>query len=183
MKEEKAVAILMGNLKGSKNKPSDLITFADATRTLLKHKKWGIKEMTNYFGVSQYMLRQIDKIHDLDDKLKNIIIKEEIGIEIAYHLWRIQYAKERGLNDALNAVKLFQNMTSEEVRTFMHFLIKNPNLSLEQCVELADKTNPKKIKILALPMDEKIYKQIEKEAQKSKLKIHQYILKNLGVKI
>lgn len=181
MKEEKAVAVLMANLKGSKNKPSNLLTFAEATSTLLNNKnRWGLKEMSNYFGISQYMLRQIDKINKLDTKLQKLIIKYDLGIEAAYHLWRIQESEKRGLNDAIKVAKILKDMTSDEVRTLMHFFIKNENLSIEQCKDLADKVNPEKITILALPLDKKTYDKLQKDSKRLNLKIHEYILKKIS---
>jgi len=183
MKEQKAVAILMANLKGAKNKRSDLLTFAEATRTLLNNtKRWGIKEMSKYFGTSQYMIRQIDKINDLDDKLQKLILKDNLGIETSYHLWRIEKSKDHGLNVAVEAERLFKDMKSDEVRTFVHFMLKNPSLSISQCKELSDKIHPDKIRILALPLDESDYEQLITNAKKKKLKLHEYVMNEiLGV--
>ena len=89
MKEEKAVAIMMGNLKGPKNKPSDLVEFAEACRTL--KKLWGFVEMSKHFRTSQYMLRQIDKINELKRKLEKINIDQ-----IKDHL-------EKKINEVLNS--------------------------------------------------------------------------------
>ena len=79
MNEKQATAILMGNLKGSKNKPTNLVEISNACNLLVKN--WGIKEVSRFFGVSQYMLRQIEKINHLDTDTKKFIQKHHMGIE------------------------------------------------------------------------------------------------------
>lgn len=170
----------MSNLKGSKKKPSDLLTFAKATRILLKNKgRWGIKEMSDYFGTSQYMIRQIDKINELDKELQRLVTENNLGIEAAYHLWRIQQSKDRGLKNAKKAFDVIKNMKSAEVRTFTHFFLKNPDLSLEQCKELSDKVHPEEIKILVLPLNEITFEKLLKESKKANLKINEYAIRKL----
>ena len=63
MNEEDATAIMMGNLKGAKNKPSNLLEFGEACRFWIEKK--GVKKTSERFKVSQYMIRQIDKINEI----------------------------------------------------------------------------------------------------------------------
>ena len=177
MKEETAVAIMMGNLKGSKNKPSNLLEFAEACKTL--KTKWGIKEMSRYFHVSGYMLRQIDKINDIIDnpKIKKLIKNRELGIDASYQLSRI---KEPKRTQVANVIK---DMRSDDIRRFVYFIVKNPTLSITECKKLLEKEKPEKIKLLVIPLDSKTYNSVEKKAKRSHLKIHDYVLKILGEKV
>lgn len=173
MKEEKAVAIMMANIKGSKNKPSSLLEFAEACRTLLKHEKWGIKEMAKYFDVSEYMLRQIDKINELSPNVRKIVNDRKLGIEAAYQLWRLKEPKRT------EVAKIIQGMTTDEIRSFVHFVHTKPHLDISECFRLFKETQPEKIRILALPLDEETFDKLKQSANKSKLKIHDYALKLL----
>lgn len=163
---------MMANLKGSKNKPSNLLDFAEACRLLIN--KWGIKEMSKYFRTSEYMLRQIDKINDLKNpKLKKLIQDGKLGIEASYQLWRLNESKR------LEVIEIIEKMTTKEIREFVYFLHKNPDMSIFECKKLFDKTQPEKIRILALPLDSQTYESLKESADKSKLKIHDYALKIL----
>lgn len=178
MSEEKAVAIMMTNLKGAKtHKPSNLLEFAEACRTLKDEKGfgWGIKEMSRYFHVSGYMLRQIDKINEVKEnpKLKKLIQQGELGIEDCYQLWRIKEPKRS------QVAELVQNMTSDEVRRLVYFIVNNPKLSLTEIKKLFEKEKPEKIKLLVIPLDSVTYEDLKKFASHSKLNVHDFALKIL----
>ena len=171
MKEEKAVAIMMGNLKGPKNKTSNLLEFAEACRKLKKLR--GFTKMSKDFRISQYMLRQIDKINELKDPtLQKLIKDEKLGIEASYQLWRIDEKKRK------EVAKIIQNMTTDEIRTFVYMLQKNPDLSVKECKKLFEKQEGT-LNMLVLPLDTTTYNGLQKKAKKSKLSIHNYALKVL----
>lgn len=174
MMEEEATAICMGCFKKSKNKPENLLRFAIACRTLLK--KWGIKEMSKYFDVSEYQIRQIDKINELDSKFKKLAKESNSGIEMFYHIWRLQEPKRSQF------AKVIQDMNSDDIRTLIYFIRKNPSLSIQKCKKLLDDTKPDQVNLLVLPLDRDTYEVIEKSAQKSKMKIHDYAVKILRSK-
>lgn len=171
MKDEKAVAIMMGNLKGSKIKPSGLLELAEACRIL--KKKWGIKEMSHYFRVSQYMLRQIDKINDLNPKLKKLVEAGKLGIDASYQLWRLNEPKRSQVGE------IVKDMNTDEIRVFVRLLHANPKLSVSDCKKLFDKMKSEKLRLLVLPLDTEIYERMKKSADKSKLTLHNYALKIL----
>ena len=70
-KEEKAVAVLIANLK--KAKTTNWVEIAEAVRTLKLHPQWGLNKMAEFFGVSNYLLRQIDHINDLTYDVKELV--------------------------------------------------------------------------------------------------------------
>ena len=172
MNEENATAIMMGNLKGSKNKPSNLLEFGEACRFWTKKK--GVKWTSNRFKSSQYMIRQIDKINDINNpKLRKMIKEGKLGIEASYQLWRIKEPKRS------QVAKIVKDMTTDEIRRFVYFIVKNPSLSIDECKKMLEHENPKELTLLVLPLDSNTYKNLEKEAKRHKLKIHDYVLKLL----
>ncbi|MDE2590638.1 MAG: hypothetical protein KGL95_13350 [Patescibacteria group bacterium] len=171
MNEEKAVAILMGNLKGSRKKVSNLLEIAEACRFLIE--KWGIKEMSRYFRVSEFMIRQIDKINDLNPKLRKLVGDGKLGIEASYQLWRFNEPKR---TQVANFIK---DMSTEDIRTFVHFAHKNPDMTLDECKKLFNKTKPEKIRVLVLPLDSETYDALQEIAVHSKLKLHDAAFKVL----
>ena len=179
MNEKKAVAILIGNLKGSKNKPSDLITLSIAVKTLLNHSNWGIKEMSDYFKISEYMIRQIAHIDDLQEPLKKIVINNKLRIEVSYHLWRVQNQNKRPLKEIIQVGNIMKNMSSEDVRTFMYNLSKFQELTVSECKELVDQDKPKNIRFVMIPLNENQFASLEKKSKEKKLKVADYILKKI----
>ena len=116
----KSFAIALANIKGSKIKPSNLIDLAIACRILIN--QFGIKKLASALNVSEYQLRQIDKINELEPRIKSMIKQKKIGIESAYNIWRlpseIRYATALETTD----------MKAHEVREFVKMLKNNPKL-------------------------------------------------------
>ena len=172
MNEENATAIMMGNLKGSKNKPSNLLEFGEACRFWTKKK--GVKWTSNRFKSSQYMIRQIDKINEIDNpKLRKMIKDGKLGIEASYQLWRIKEPKRS------QVAHIVKDMTTDDIRRFVYFIVKNPSLPIDECKKMFEHESPKELNLLVLPLDSNTYKNLEKEAKRHKLKIHNYVLKLL----
>ena len=172
MNEETATAIMMANLGGSKNKPSNLLEFGEACRYWTK--KIGVKGTAKRFKRSQTMIRQIDKINEIDNPRLRQMIKDGVfKIEAAYHLWRIKEPRRS------QAAKVMKDMTSDDIRRFVYFIIKNPSLSIRECKGMFEEEKPKDINLLVLPLDSATYGKLEKEAEKKNLKIHDYALKLL----
>jgi len=171
MSAEKATAILMANLKGAKRKPSNLLEVAKACRILIE--KWGIRKMSDYFKVSLYQLRQIDKINDLNPDAQQLVKEGKLGIETSYQLWRLD--SKRQSEAAREAV----NMTAHEVRQFVYLLRKNPDASVRECKQLFEKTRTKRIRLLMLPLTSETYNGLQELALKSRQSIHDLALKVL----
>jgi len=176
LSEPKAVAIMMANLKGSKNKPSDLLEFAEACRVL--RNKWGFNTMAKEFGTSEFMLRQIDKINDLTDPQIRRWIKEgKIKIEAAYHIWRLDE------NIRLEAAKIIKDMQSDDVRAFTQILLKQKGISVEEARQLLEKSKPVKIKLLVLPVNPELFEKLQKLSAEQKIGVHDYVLKVIEEKV
>lgn len=173
MNEKQATAILMGNLKGVKNKPTSLVKISDACNLLIK--KWGIKEVSRFFGISQYMLRQIEKISQLDADSKKYVQKHNLGIEKSYHLWRLDESKRK------EVLPFVRNLSSEDVRNLVYLIRHEPNKSVKECMKIFEEKYSKEttIMVLALPTD--LSKRLQKISQKKKMKSVQYVRKLIEV--
>ena len=167
MKLEDAVAICMACFKQSKKKPENLLSFAIACRTVLK--EWGMNETSRYFDVSKYQIRQIDKINELDQKYKKLAEKSNMGIEMLYHIWRLKEPKRAQFANVV------QSMKSSDIRTLIHFIRKNPSLSVAECEALLDKTKPEQVSLLVLPLDRTTYERLKKSAEESDMMVHDYV--------
>ena len=132
MSEEKATAVLMANLKGRKSKTSHLSEIARACRVLVD--KWGFQKMHEFFHVSVFQLRQIDKFNDLEKELQKVVLSNNLGIEISYQLWRLPKEKQ------VQAGRASADLKAHEVREFVRILLENPNVSIEE----SKKTHRKK---------------------------------------
>lgn len=166
MNEEKAVALMLMNLK--KAKSSNLLDFAKACRFL--KIKWGFKEMSNFFKTSQYMLRQIDKINELDPELQSLVKKGILKIESSYQLWRQPEEKRKEIS------KIIQNMSSSEIREFINFLNETPkDVSVKDCKKIFDKTKNQKVNLVIIPFPNDLFRLLKKHSQKSGKTIHDFI--------
>lgn len=167
MNEKQAVAIVMGNLKGSKNKPTGLIRFSDACNLLIK--KWGIKEVARYFDASEYMLRQIEKIKKLDPDTKRYIQKNNLGIEKSYHLWRFDEEKR---NELLPHMK---DLSSIDVRNVVYLIRNNPSKSVKECMKIFEEKYAKKTTVMVLSLPTDTSNRLKAISKKKKMKPADYV--------
>ena len=169
MNEKQASAILMGNLKGSKNKPTDLVKVSDACDFLIK--KWGIKEASRFFKVSEYMLRQIEKITQLDSATKKYVQKHKFGIEKAYQLWRIKESKR------IESLPLIKNLTTADVRNLIYIIRNEPSKSIKECKKIFDEKYAKETTILVLSLPPDLANCLTQMSKKKKMRPVQYVIK------
>lgn len=174
MEEEKAVAILMANLGVSRNKPSKMSDMSLACRTLKLHPDWGMAKMIDFFGVTKTVLQELDRIHDLEPEFKEMVDQKHFGISAAYQLTRVDKPKRP------EAAKLFQSMTRDEVRDLVFYITKYPNISVKEAKKRADDLKPKKINILALPLNDTVMSKLIKNSNKKNQSLHDYAAEILG---
>jgi hypothetical protein len=164
-----ATVILLKNLKGRKNKPQNLVDVAEACRTLKDHDKWGFEEMSRFFKVSVYMLRQIDKINDLNPSVKRLVREGEIKIEKAYQLSRLSGKRQD------EAAPEVVNLSAHETRKFIDLLLKS-DASVAECKKLLKETTLKQFNLLVLPMKDDTYRALKKSADKANATLHDHAL-------
>ena len=173
MNEEKAIAILLANLKGPKHKPSKISELATACRLLKNSPDWGFAKMVNFFNVSRTMLREIDKINELEPKFKKLADEKKLGIGAAYQLTRIDKSKRD------DAAELFQTMNTTEIRNFIFYITSNPTISVSEAKKMSDKLKIPVINILALPISDELKARLGKAARSHGQTIHEYAVKIL----
>jgi len=171
MNEEKAIAIMMANLKGAKKKSVNLLEFANACRTLKNKWKGGIKEMSEFFHVSQYMLRQIDRINDLDEEFIPLVKEGKLGIDASYQLWRLDKKRRKGFSD------IAPSLTTEEIRAFVNILHKNPKKSVSESKKELDKIRDRNIHLVMLQLESKEFKKLKKHASDKKQNVNDFLIK------
>ena len=173
MNEKQATAILMGNLKGAKNKPTNLLQVSEACTFLLK--KWGIKEVSRYFSISEYMLRQIEKIILLDSDTKKYVRQNELGIEKAYQLWRIDPSKRKEL------LPMIKNLSTSDIRNLIYVMKNDPTKSVKKAKELFDEKYAKKTTMMVLAIPTDLINRLNKISKKEKTSPTQYVMKLIEV--
>lgn len=171
MNEKQAVAILMANLKGDKKKVTNLVSVAEACRTL--KGKWGLDEMTNFFRISSFTLRQIDKINDLNPDVRKLVAERKLGIEQAYQLSRLKGNRQS------EAVREVTRLTAHETRTFVNLLLKNDSTPVQKCIGTFEKTYLKRPNLLVVPLSSNTYRRLQERASKSKITVHDVALRIL----
>lgn len=167
-----ATVILLKSLKGRKNKPYNLLEIAEACRTLRDHPDWGWREMSRFFKVSVFMLRQIDKINDLNPPVKQLVKKGKIKIEKAYLLSKLEGERQ---NEAAMAML---DLSAHETRRFVDILLKS-NESVRESKEVFQKAHLKQFNLLVLPMKDNTYRALNKSAKEAGSNIHDHVLKIL----
>ena len=168
LNEEKAIAILLANLKGPKTKPSKISELATACRTLKNSTDWGFEKMSEFFKVSRAMLREIDKINELEPEYKKLADERKIGIEAAYQLTRIDKSKRH------EVAKLFQSMNTVEIRNLVFYMINSPTMSVTEAKRRSDNLNAPIVNILALPISNALRVKMEENARRKKQSLHEY---------
>lgn len=167
MNEEKAIAILLANIKKFKNKPSKLTDFAKACEFLIN--KNGLTETAKLADSSEYQLKQITKINELSPKIKKIIDAGKLGIDSSYQIWRLNESiREQVAKESID-------LTSHEVRQLVHLLLKNKNMTIKEAKDLTRSVLRHKFKILSIPLTDQTYDRLSKIAKKKNKDLRKFI--------
>lgn len=161
----------MANLKGPKNKPSDWVEVAKACSLLMS--EWGIKKMAVYFKVSEFLLRQINRIDKLGPDAKKLVRNKKLGLEVAYHLSRLKMPRQAG------AARVAVDLSMREMRQFIHLLLRDPDLSVDAARKMVEELRTQKINIIMLPVTSEAYSRLREAAAKSHKNVHDFVLQVL----
>ena len=151
--EEKATAMLLSNLK--KAKTANWLDMATACRFLLRHPNWGIEKMSEFFHVSKYLLRQIDKINELNDDVKELVKNGQLGLEESYLLWRL------GEEIQTRVAKEAKGLTAHEFRQVVH-LMKRQNMRVREARKVTEGLRTEKVHIMMLPLNSETFELLVK---------------------
>ncbi len=170
--EERATAILLANLKGSRKKPSSWLDIAQACRFLKENEKWGLKKMSEFFAVSEYQLRQIDSINDLNSDVRQLVGEGKFGVDESYQLSRLDKSRQA------EAAKAAVDMNEVETRQFISLLKANEKMPIAEAKKLTESTRTEKIRILMLPLTPETYARLEEARKKSTARnAHDFVLR------
>lgn len=168
MNVEKAVAILIANLKGTKKKPSGLFEISKAVETMIS--EWDIEKCSEFFKISEYQLRQFDKLNEFEPTVQEIIEKNKFGVESAYQISRLDTKIQE------KAAKIIHGLRSHEVRQFIHLIKQNPKMSMTEARKTVEASLRENSQIIVFPLSLQIFADLQKKSKKHKKKIHDYIL-------
>ena len=171
MSEEKATAILLANLKTGRNKPSNLLEIAQACRTVIQ--SWGMKKTHEFFKVSEYQLRQIDRINDLREDVQKLVEDGRLGIDVAYQLSRLD-----GMLQS-KAATVALDMKEEEWRPFVQLLVNDETMTIEKARRTVDESKKKRLNLLILPLTEDTFTKLRRIAKAEDENVHDLVLQVL----
>lgn len=182
MKEEKALAILLANLKGAKEKRSDLLDIAEAARTL--HEEYGTYDkVAERVGVSKTMIQQFDKIAGLTESVKDMIRQGKLGrhaIDKAYRLSQLLPETQIAL------AKVVADLPEKDMRDIITYAKRFPNLPASEYRKriLEAKTVTSEKHLIMCLVDDETYSRLRSSAKEKGLSVErlvkEYIGKGLG---
>jgi predicted outer membrane protein len=129
--------------------------------------------MAEFFNVSVFQLRQIDKFNDLPRELQKVVLDNDLGIEISYQLWRLPKETQ------IEAGKASSGLKSHEVREFVRLLLTDPKASVKETKKIIEQKRKEKINVLMLPLTLPTFQKLQDLASKSQTNTHDLALKIL----
>jgi len=137
--ERKAAQIILSIGSHRKKRVLDPIAAAEELQRL--SKKVPRKEVARRFSIADRTLRIYLKLLSLPEPVKELIRTRKIGQDLAYRLTLLDDPKEQ---EALAKAILEAKLTNKEVRAIVQTLKRrNPDMSIDQCVQLAVKYRPR----------------------------------------
>lgn len=170
--EEKALAILFVNLKGSKKK--DYLATAKACRFL--RKIYGsFAKVAEKVGVSSEIIREFDSLVDLPEEVKEIVSKRAIRLDTGYRISTKLQGKERQVAIA----KAVADLNAFDARAIIEYAEKNPDMPASQVKSqvLGSKTVTERVHVFVLPLAEETFQALRTEATKMKTKPEELVKK------
>ena len=174
MDETTADAILLANLKGSKKKPSDLLTIARAIR--FKIGQWGsARKVAEAFDVSAQQVREFNGLLDLPPDVQNLFEGHRTGVSKWYEISKIPDRRKQP-----EVAKLVVNLGFIDTRSVVDYVKRHPEEPVEACVQrvLESKTIKEDIHIIVVPLNQDTFQNLRTESQKRNIP-----LENLASKL
>ena len=170
--EEKALAILFMNLKGSKKK--DYLATAKACR-FLRRLYGSFRKVAEKVGVSSEIIREFDSLEDLPDEVKEIISKGTIKLDTGYRISTKLQGEERQIAIA----KAVAGLNAFDARAIIEYAEKNPDMPASEVKSqvLGSKTVTEKVHVFVLPLSERTFQALKTESAKMKSKTEELVKK------
>ncbi len=136
-------------------------------------KKWGgLKNVSERIDVSVGMLRQFFSVRNISSPpLKKLVRERKIdSVTIVHKIRNFEEAKQ---NQIANAV-LSGRLSSSDVRVLIPFILKHPELSIDEAITYVESSKNKKVYVIKYDIPAHtnlnlIRKQIEKTVNKSEI--------------
>ena len=162
MDETTADAILLANFKGSKKKPSPLLTIARATR--FKIRQWrSVRKVAEAFGVSAQQVREFNSLLDLPPDVQQLFEGYRTGVSKWYEVSKISDPRKQS-----EVAKWVVNLGVIDTRAVVDYIRRHPEEPVEVCVQrvLESKTVREDIHIIVVPLNQTTFQDLHKESQK-----------------
>lgn len=169
--EETALAILITNLKGAKRKRDDWLTIAESCR-FLRQKYGSIKKVADRVAVAQETLREIEKLLDLPDEVKQQILNGAIGFKTGYEISKIPDKTRQ-----VEAGEVVANMGYLDARAITDYARRNPHMTVEDCRRrvIETKTITEKLHLVVVPFEDEVFQKLAEEAKNQNIPLDELI--------
>lgn len=171
--EEKILASLYLNLKGSKKKKDNWIEIADNCKQLVDYYGSAMK-VAEKLGVHYEIIRSILKLLTLPEEVRQLIRVNKILFDVGQRIARIKDAKTQ-----IKVAKAVVGLSNHDAREVVQYAKKYPDASLEDFRRrvIDSKNKVEKINLAIVPIKEETYKLLKKFGQRYKLSPEKLILK------
>jgi len=159
---ERLLAELMLDLKGRKNKSHDWMTIAGMCEAAVRHFDNSVSETVKKLRVSPSLLNSILRLRDLDPRVQGLVQKGLVLFDSAQRLNTIQPGDRQ-----YDVARLLIGLSNKQQRDLIQHALRYPELDLTDFRKklTREKTRRENIRVVILPMDEEIYRSLEKASK------------------
>ena len=173
LSKTKALAICFRNLKGAKKK--DLLSTARALKYLRNLPEYrSNRSVGEQVGVSAEIVRQFIALLDLPAPVRTNLRDGKLGLEQGKLLWQLHRRRPSTIEDTANAMCA---MTAMESRDLVEFLIRTPDASVDDALQILEEAKTKIIQdyyVVAM-LDETSYESLSSRARKEGVSVNDLV--------
>ena len=169
--EEKIIAILYSNFNGKRKKIYDQIYIAEKVKQLSEFYGSYIK-LADKLGISKEILREILKLLELPEEVKELIRQNKIKREVA---WRIASIKLE--QNQIKIAKAIIGLNTHQARTLVRIFKNDPSIDLSASYKRfqENKQTIEKINLSIIPIKQIDYHELKILASKQKINPEKYV--------
>ena len=140
-----------------KNRPADPMTVAQ----IFANTPWSNEEIARKFSVSPRQIAMFKRLLQLDENERELIRTRRISIDQGV---RLSSLKDHKLRHLLEGTILNRALSADIVSQVVHFQKQNPDMPIEQCINLVVKSKPKTRHVFATRIERDIIATLGKKA-------------------
>jgi hypothetical protein len=177
--EEKLLAELFLNLKGSQKKREDWITIAKKCKRLVNHYR-SYRVAAQRLGVSSELVRSILSLLSLPQQAQALVKDGKILFDAAQRLARIP-----GPENQIRVANLVVGLRSHDARQLIQYAKKFPDADLDDFRKrvATPKTQPERIDVVVLPMGHELFDRLQREGARKRMSVQRLILELISESI